>query len=69
MENRPDLSRGQLEKTKDLMNSAILDCLVENYEDIEVGLQLPDLNDRHVLATAIVSNFDVIATFNIKDFP
>jgi len=26
------------------MNNAILDCLVENYEEIEVGLKLPDLN-------------------------
>lgn len=69
LKNRPDLSRELLEKTKSLMNSAVLDCLVGSYEDIEMGLQLPDLNDRHVLAAAIVSSCDVIVTFNIKDFP
>lgn len=69
LKNRTDLSREQLERTKTLMNSVVLDCLVENYEDIETVLQLPDLNDRHVLAAAIVSSCDVIVTFNIKDFP
>lgn len=69
LKNRPDLSKESLEKTRDLMNSVILDCLVEDYEDIEMGLQLPDLNDRHVLAAAIVSSCDVIVTFNTKDFP
>ncbi|WP_133137747.1 PIN domain-containing protein [Legionella rowbothamii] len=69
LKNRPDLSRELLDKTKNIMNSAVLDCLVEHYEDIEVGLKLPDLNDRHVLAAAIVSGCDVIVTFNTKDFP
>lgn len=69
LKNRPDLSKESLEKTRNLMNSAVLDCLVENYEDIEVGLQLPDSNDRHVLAAAIVSGCEVVVTFNIKDFP
>lgn len=30
---------------------------------------MPDPNDRHVLAAAIVSNTSVIVTYNIKDFP
>lgn len=69
LKNRPDFSREQLEKIRDLMNTSVLDCLVENYEDIEEGLQLPDSNDKHVLAAAIVSGCDVIVPFNIKDFP
>lgn len=69
IKNRPDLSRDLLDKTKNLMNRVVLDCLVENYETLESGLQLPDTNDRHVLAAAIVSGCDVIVTFNIKDFP
>lgn len=67
--NRPDLSREFLDKTKNLMNKAVLDCLVNNYEALEHGLKLPDANDRHVLAAAIVAGCDVIVTFNIKDFP
>ncbi|WP_239005210.1 PIN domain-containing protein [Legionella sp. MW5194] len=69
LKNRSDISREQLEKIKNLMDSSVLDCLVENYEDIEGGLQLPDSNDKHILAAAIVSSCDVIVTFNIKDFP
>lgn len=69
IKNRPELSRDLLDKTKNAMNKAVLDCLVENYEDLEMGLQLPDVDDRHVLAAAIVAGCDVIVTFNIKDFP
>ena len=51
------------------MNQAVLDCLVENYEELIEGLQLPDPDDRHVLAAAIASASDAIVTFNLKDFP
>ena len=33
------------------------------------SLDLPDENDRHVLAAAIVGRCDVIVTNNLKDFP
>jgi hypothetical protein len=51
------------------MNQAVLDCLVEDYEELIEGFQLPDPGDRHVLAAAIASASDVIVTFNLKDFP
>ena len=69
LRQRPDLTRLQLERTRDLMNQAVLDCLVEDYEDLIEGLQLPDPDDRHVLAAAIASASDAIVTFNLKDFP
>ena len=34
LKNRPNISREQLEKIRDLMNISVPDCLVENYEDI-----------------------------------
>ena len=32
-------------------------------------MELPDKNDRHVLAAAIKTNANLIVTNNIKDFP
>jgi hypothetical protein len=51
------------------MNEAIPDCLVKNYEGLVDGLRLPDPDDRHVLAAAIVGGCDAIITANLKDFP
>jgi Uma2 family endonuclease len=51
------------------MNSHVRDCIVEKYEYLIPTLTLPDPNDRHVLAAAIVGSADVIVTFNLKDFP
>lgn len=67
--NRPDLERGKLERTRDLMNLNVLDCLVTGYEHVLPALTLPDQDDRHVLAAAIVGRADVIVTFNLSDFP
>lgn len=69
LKKRADLTRAALERTRDLMNGAVLDCLVEGYEDLVLGLQLPDPNDKHVLAAAIHCCADSIITFNLKDFP
>lgn len=63
------MKREQLVKTREAMDSAILDCLVENYEDLIPSLNLPDQMDRHVLAAAIRGRADIIVTANTKDFP
>jgi hypothetical protein len=69
LESRPDLNRQQLERTRDIMNGAILDCLITNYEYLIPALDLPDPDDRHVLAAAIHARCDAIITTNLKDFP
>lgn len=69
LKNRRDLKPEQLQRTRELMDAAVPDCLVTGYEDIEASLQLPDEDDRHVLAAAIGGRADVIVTFNIRDFP
>ncbi len=67
--NRPDLKEEQLQRTRELMDQAVEDCLVTGYERLIDGLDLPDPDDRPVLAAAIKANAGVIVTFNEKDFP
>lgn len=67
LENRPDLSREKLERTRCLMDLHAPDALVTGYEPLIPTLNLPDPNDRHVLAAAIRGGVDVIVTNNIKD--
>lgn len=66
---RSDLTKAQLQRTRQLMDRHVRDCLVEHFEVLIPSLQLPDPNDRHVLAAAIRGRADVIVTFNLRDFP
>ncbi len=66
---RPDLSRAHLERTRRLMDQSVPGGLVAGYEDLIADLELPDSNDRHVLAAAIRCQAQVIVTFNLSDFP
>lgn len=45
------------------------DANVTGYESLIAGLELPDEDDRHVLAAAIRAKAEVIVTLNHKDFP
>jgi predicted nucleic acid-binding protein len=69
LEKRPDLTRDKLERTRALMDLHAVDALVTGYEDLIPGLQLPDPNDRPVLAAAIRGQATVIVTMNLRDFP
>lgn len=66
---RPDLSMEKLTRTRALMNAAVRDVLVEGYEPLVSSLDLPDPDDRHVLAAAIRCGAQSIITHNLKDFP
>lgn len=66
---QPDRDRHRLERTRDLMDRSVRDCLVTGYQDLASTLTLPDSEDTHVLAAAIVGRCDVIVTRNLKDFP
>jgi predicted nucleic acid-binding protein len=68
MANRPDLRPAALARTRELRNEAVRDCLVTGYEPIIAGLDLPDPDDRHVLAAAVRAHAQVIVTKNLKDF-
>ena len=69
VKKRPDLTLADLDATRRAMDSSVNDCLVTGYESLIATLTLPDKDDRHILAAAIVARASVIVTFNERDFP
>ena len=69
LKTRPDLNREALEKTRTLMNRNVRDGLVTGHEYLIPSIELPDPNDRHVVAAAIHCGANMIVTINLKDFP
>jgi len=69
LRDRPDIQAERLTHTRELMNRAVPDCLVIEYEPFIEQLTLPDPDDRHVLAAAIRCQAGVIVTLNVRDFP
>ena len=67
--NRKDLNSDQLNRTRQLMNANVRDSLVAGFEYLIPSIELPDPDDRHVVAAAIHSGASLIVTFNLKDFP
>jgi len=56
-------------RTVELVNQSVEDCLITGYEDLIPTLELPDPDDRHVVAAAILGRADVIVPLNLTDFP
>lgn len=66
---RKNVSEDEIAKRINWTNLAFPDAIVENYELLIEGLELPDPKDCHVLAAAIKTNANIIVTNNLKDFP
>ncbi|MCW2478532.1 PIN domain-containing protein [Candidatus Symbiopectobacterium sp. NZEC135] len=69
IKNRPDLNSDQIKQTGELMNRALPDAMVTGFEPLVASIDLPDVDDRHVVAAAICSHAEIVVTFNLKDFP
>jgi predicted nucleic acid-binding protein len=66
---RKGIPEEEAEKRTQKANLAFPDARVQNYYALVEQLELPDLDDRHVLAAAIKANANIIVTNNLKDFP
>ncbi|MEY8712304.1 hypothetical protein [Mangrovibacter phragmitis] len=69
MAKRIDLIPQQIQRTVALMNRAVSDAMITGFEPLTDSVDLPDIDDRHVVAAAVRSNAEIIVAFNIKDFP
>ena len=66
---RPDLDPERVHRRVLLMAATFEDASVEGWEQVSAGLDLPDPDDRHVLAAAISGGAQAIVTANLEDFP
>lgn len=69
LENKPSLTRESVQNTVMKMHQIRPSPLVDNYRQFIDKVDLPDANDRHVLAAAIASEARKIVTWNLRDFP
>lgn len=65
---KPDLQKS-IDSQIAAMKEAFPEACVDGGQELIEGLELPDPDDRHVLATAIVVGAEQIVTDNLRDFP
>ena len=69
-EIHPDLAAsGGARRRAATMDAAFEDASVTGWENLIEGIDLPDRNDRHVVAAAQSGRADLIVTANLADFP
>jgi predicted nucleic acid-binding protein len=67
--NRSDITEKKALGLRELITESVRDCLVTGYRPLIDALDLPDPDDRHVLAAAIKVRAQLIVTRNLKHFP
>lgn len=68
LDRKPHLERS-VRSQRRAINEHFADALVSGYEPLVRALDLPDADDRHVLAAAIRCGAEYIVTDNLVDFP
>lgn len=71
LENQRADLKGRLGFRRDCMRAAVPDWEVPEtaWAPLVSAYELPDPNDRHVLAAAVAGHADCIVTANLRDFP
>jgi hypothetical protein len=69
LRDNPHVPAARLHDLRNAMDERAQDAVVSGYEGLIETLTLPDPNDRHVLAAAIVGGASIIVTCNLRDFP
>lgn len=64
----PELEESVLSQ-RDAMMEAFDEAMVEGFDNLISAFELPDENDRHVIAAAVQCGAQLIVTDNLKDFP
>ncbi|MCC6888922.1 MAG: PIN domain-containing protein [Hyphomicrobiales bacterium] len=65
----PAIPAERLQTTRRLMNEVLPTAMVSGYENHMPAVNLPDPNDRHVVAAGIAASASVILTWNLRHFP
>jgi len=69
LRDRLKLSEARVERRISTMKAAFPEACITGYEPLIPAIELPDPEDRHVVAAAILGHANAIVTFNTKDFP
>lgn len=69
LRKRPAMKPEKLKRAWSLMNRQVEGCLIDGFQHLIASIDLPDPNDRHVVAAGIHAKADLIVTFNLRDFP
>jgi predicted nucleic acid-binding protein len=59
----------RLHLTRDKMNRALPTATVADYQSHIRSIDLPDPDDRHIVAADVAAGASVIVTWNLRDFP
>ncbi|MFD0972414.1 PIN domain-containing protein [Plantactinospora endophytica] len=67
--NDEDAARQRAEALVRQLRSAFEDAEVQGWEGLQGTYGLPDRDDEHVVAAAVVAGAGAVVTHNVKDFP